>query len=102
MNLVPRDWALAFLLFVAGLPAAEPDPRMVPPPNAVRGKLPGIPPTPAREATKAFRVLDGLAMDLLAAEPLVASPVAMTYDENGRAYVCEMRLDGSILRHFSG
>ena len=30
-------------------------------------------------------------MDLLAAEPLVASPVAMTYDENGRAYVCEMR-----------
>ena len=30
-------------------------------------------------------------MDLLAAEPLVASPVAMAYDENGRAYVCEMR-----------
>ncbi len=29
--------------FVAGLPVAEPDPRMVPPPNAVRGKLPGIP-----------------------------------------------------------
>lgn len=30
-------------------------------------------------------------MDLLAVEPLVASPVAMAYDENGRAYVCEMR-----------
>jgi putative membrane-bound dehydrogenase-like protein len=70
---------------------AEPDPRMVPPPNAVRGKLPGIPPTPARDAAKTFRVLDGFRMDLLAAEPLVASPVAMTYDENGRAYVCEMR-----------
>ena len=25
-------------------------------------------------------------MDLLAAEPMVASPVAMAYDENGRAY----------------
>ncbi len=30
-------------------------------------------------------------MDLLAAEPLVASPVAMAYDENGSAFVCEMR-----------
>src|ERR1043166_6036185 len=71
--------------------AAEPDPRMVPPPHAIRGKLPGIAPAPAPEAAKSFRVLDGFRMDLLAAEPLVASPVAMTYDENGRAYVCEMR-----------
>lgn len=30
-------------------------------------------------------------MQLLATEPLVASPVAMEYDENGRAYVAEMR-----------
>jgi hypothetical protein len=29
-------------------------------------------------------------MELLAGEPMVASPVAMAYDENGRAYVCEM------------
>ena len=71
--------------------AAEPDPRMVPPPNAVRGRLLSIPPTAASDAGKTFRVLDGFRMDLLAAEPLVASPVAMTYDENGRAYVCEMR-----------
>ncbi|HMJ66860.1 MAG TPA: hypothetical protein VK615_16075, partial [Candidatus Binatia bacterium] len=72
-------------------PAAEQDPRMVAPPDAVSGRLPGIAPTPARDAAKTIRVLDGFRMDLLAAEPLVASPVAMTYDENGRAYVCEMR-----------
>ncbi|HYV31945.1 MAG TPA: PVC-type heme-binding CxxCH protein, partial [Candidatus Binatia bacterium] len=71
--------------------AAEQDPRMVAPPNAVRGRLPGIAPIPARDAAKTFLVLDGFRMDLLAAEPLVASPVAMTYDENGRAYVSEMR-----------
>ena len=59
--------------------------------GAVTGKLPAVPPTPAKEAAKKFKVLDGFRMDLLAAEPLVASPVAMTYDENGRAYVCEMR-----------
>ena len=95
-----RKETLNLILFIASLLtsaatnrslAAEQDPRMVAPPNAVHGKLPGIPPTPARDAAKTFRVLDGFRMDLLAAEPLVASPVAMTYDENGRAYVCEMR-----------
>src|ERR1051325_8965636 len=83
--------ALMLGFFTVSVFAAEQDPRMVPPPDAVRGKLPSIPPTPAREAAKTFRVLDGFRMDLLASEPLVASPVAMTYDENGRAYVCEMR-----------
>jgi putative membrane-bound dehydrogenase-like protein len=95
-----RSEALALIFFIVGLLtsapthlslAAEQDPRMVAPPNAVRGRLPDIAPTPARDAAKNFRVLDGFHMDLLAAEPLVASPVAMAYDENGRAYVCEMR-----------
>jgi putative membrane-bound dehydrogenase-like protein len=71
--------------------AADQDPRMVAPSNALTRRLPVTPPTPARDAAKSFRVLDGFRMDLLAAEPLVASPVAMTYDEDGRAYVCEMR-----------
>ena len=53
--------------------------------------LPRIPPKSAAGEAKTFRVLDGFRMELLAAEPLVASPVAMAYDENGRAYVCEMR-----------
>ena len=77
--------------FVVSVFAAEQDPRMIAPRNAVSGKLPSAPPTPAREAAKTFRVLDGFRMDLLAAEPMVASPVAIAYDENGRAYVCEMR-----------
>jgi putative membrane-bound dehydrogenase-like protein len=40
---------------------------------------------------KRFEVLDGFRMDLLAHEPMVTSPVAIEYDENGRAYVLEMR-----------
>lgn len=59
--------------------------------NAVKQTLPRVPPTAPADASATFRVLDGFTMDLLAAEPFVASPVAMTYDENGRAYVCEMR-----------
>src|SRR5882672_9186560 len=82
---------VSLLTSAATCHAAEQDPRMVAPPNAVRGRLPSSAPTPAGDATKTFRVLDGFRMDLLAAEPLVASPVAMAYDENGRAYVCEMR-----------
>src|SRR5437773_145997 len=94
VGLVPSFFGALILLMTSpkhlGL-AAEQDQRMVAPHNAVRAKLPSIAPTPARDAAKTFRVLDGFRMDLLAAEPLVASPVAMTYDENGRAYVCEMR-----------
>ncbi|MEZ5386043.1 MAG: c-type cytochrome [Prosthecobacter sp.] len=52
-----------------------------------------FPTTPAvepKDAAKTFHVLDGFEMQLIAAEPLVADPVAITYDADGRAYVCEM------------
>ncbi|MES2593850.1 MAG: PVC-type heme-binding CxxCH protein [Verrucomicrobiota bacterium] len=52
--------------------------------------FPTTPPTEAKEAEKTFHVLNGFEMQLIAAEPLVTDPVAITYDENGRAYVCEM------------
>jgi putative membrane-bound dehydrogenase-like protein len=64
---------------------------MAAPASGIVEKLPSVPPkTPAEEAAS-FRIQDGFRMELIAAEPLVTSPVAMTYDENGRAYVCEMR-----------
>jgi putative membrane-bound dehydrogenase-like protein len=91
LSVNPRPALLIIFISSAGCFGADIDPRMIPPPNAITNKLPSIPPTPATEAAKTFRVLDGFRMDLLASEPLVASPVAMTYDENGRAYVCEMR-----------
>ena len=89
----PRSLVLVFasLVLCAQVLAEEKTLMSKPDSGAVTGKLPAVPPTPATEAAKTFKVLDGFRMDLLAAEPLVASPVAMTYDENGRAYVCEMR-----------
>ncbi len=53
-------------------------------------KFPTTPPTAPQNAAKTFHVLDGFEMQLIAAEPLVTDPVAITYDEDGRAYVCEM------------
>jgi putative membrane-bound dehydrogenase-like protein len=74
--------ALPFALLSS--PAA---PHQVPP---AAERLPRIPPKEPAEALKTFQTLDGFRMDLLASEPLVTSPVAMAYDENGLAYVVEM------------
>src|SRR5204863_2027852 len=40
-------------------------------------------------AIKKFEVPRGLKVDLWAAEPMLANPVAFNFDERGRAYVCE-------------
>src|SRR5882724_1594860 len=40
-------------------------------------------------AIKRFQVMPGLRVDLWAAEPMLANPVAFNFDERGRAYVCE-------------
>ena len=61
--------------------------------TAFGAEVPQFPSTPPTEATatgKSFHVLDGFEMQLLAAEPDVMDPVAITYDEDGRAFVCEM------------
>lgn len=60
----------------AQLPAAEP--------------LPRVPPTEPKDVGAKFHTKHGFTMDLLAAEPLTTDPVAITYDENGRAWVVEM------------
>jgi putative membrane-bound dehydrogenase-like protein len=43
------------------------------------------------EALKAFEVVPGLRVELVAAEPLVASPCAIAFDSKGRLFVAENR-----------
>jgi putative membrane-bound dehydrogenase-like protein len=52
--------------------------------------IPRLPPLQPAEAVGSFKTLAGFRMELLAAEPLLTSPVAGAYDENGRLYVAEM------------
>jgi quinoprotein glucose dehydrogenase len=40
-------------------------------------------------AMKGFQVWPGLKLDLWAAEPLLANPVAFNFDEHGRVFLCE-------------
>src|SRR6516165_10328449 len=59
--------------------------------NQYAGELPHIPPMSPAESLKAFRLHPGLRIELAAAEPLLASPVALDFDEDGRLYVAEFR-----------
>src|SRR5207248_3874964 len=51
--------------------------------------LPRVKPLGPAESARQFDVRPGFRVELVAAEPLVRSPVAMDFDENGRLYVAE-------------
>ena len=55
------------------------------------GELPRIAPLEPDEALNSFEVETGFRIESAAAEPLVVDPVAMSFDEDGRLYVVEMR-----------
>lgn len=57
----------------------------------LRFKLPPPKPLSPEEAMKAFAVEKGFRIELVASEPMIESPVAMSFDDQGRLYVCEMR-----------
>ncbi len=54
-------------------------------------ELPRIAPREPADALSLFEVNPGLKIELIAAEPLVNDPVAIDFDELGRAFVAEMR-----------
>src|SRR5262245_17395398 len=50
-----------------------------------------VAPTESRKASATFECQHDFSMQLVAAEPLLTDPVDLAYDEDGRAYVVEMR-----------
>lgn len=54
-------------------------------------ELPRIPPLEPKAALATLKVQPGFRVEQVAAEPLVASPVAIAWDERGRMFVVEMR-----------
>jgi putative membrane-bound dehydrogenase-like protein len=53
--------------------------------------LPRVSPTEPAKAVDTFEIKKGFKLELAACEPLVASPVAIAFDERGRIFVVEMR-----------
>ncbi len=76
-----RRWILLFAALLA-LPVVAED---------FSDELPRIPPTEPADTIEHFSVADGFRIELVASEPLIASPVAIEWDADGRMYVCEMR-----------
>jgi len=54
-------------------------------------ELPRIAPTEPAAALSTFDIAAGFQLQLVASEPLLATPVAIEWDADGAMYVCEMR-----------
>jgi putative membrane-bound dehydrogenase-like protein len=74
--------AVATASRAADQPAGDPD---------YSRDLPRIPQTAPADAPATMRIRPGFALDLAVAEPLLASPVAIAWDEDARLFVAEMR-----------
>src|SRR5437764_2393419 len=82
---------LAALLFCTSLPGADPA-KDKPKPGGEKdysAELPRIPPREPAEAVKSFKLRPGFRIELVASEPLIRSPVALDFDEDGRLFVFE-------------
>ncbi len=77
---------LALWLVTAGLSAQD----TALPDEADEPTIRRLEPTPPKQAAKTLSALRGFRADLIAHEPLLRDPVAITYDENGAMYAVEM------------
>jgi putative heme-binding domain-containing protein len=57
----------------------------------LKAKMATTPPLTPAEALKHMKVPDGLAVDLIAAEPVVRQPLYLTFDERGRMWAVQYR-----------
>jgi putative membrane-bound dehydrogenase-like protein len=53
-------------------------------------ELPRYPPVEPNNAVATWKVKPGFKLELVAHEPQVSDPIAVTFDERGRMFVCEM------------
>jgi mono/diheme cytochrome c family protein/glucose/arabinose dehydrogenase len=84
--------SIACLLLAAAAPAQRGDqPGEPQPPLPADLVVPPAPVLSAAQAQASFTLPEGLRIELVASEPLVEDPVAMTFGPDGRLWVVEMR-----------
>jgi mono/diheme cytochrome c family protein/glucose/arabinose dehydrogenase len=57
----------------------------------IKFKLPPPPVLTPEETIKTFKLPPGFKAEVVASEPMIEAPVAISWDDQGRLYVCEMR-----------
>src|SRR5262245_25292252 len=82
-------FGILFIAWADGGPTPQADAQPADQEEGYAAELPRIPPKGPAEALEAFRVHPGFRIELATAEPLLASPVALDFDEDGRLYVAE-------------
>jgi putative membrane-bound dehydrogenase-like protein len=71
--------------------APPPEPAADQPKDDLKARLKPVPPKTPAEALRTFETLPDFEMQIVAAEPMVRSPIAAAIDEDGALYVAEMR-----------
>jgi mono/diheme cytochrome c family protein/glucose/arabinose dehydrogenase len=75
-----------------GLPAVALNEKNAGPTEVeIKFKLPPPKPLTAEEALKTFKIEKGFRVELVATEPMVEAPIAISFDDQGRMFVVEMR-----------
>lgn len=88
---VPKSLAVAAAGLLT-LPALALNPKNAGPAEvALKFKLPPPAPLSPEQAQQSFRLEKGFRIELVAAEPMIEAPVAVSFDDRGRLYVVEMR-----------
>ncbi|MEO6137031.1 MAG: dehydrogenase, partial [Ginsengibacter sp.] len=95
MKIIVRYFPLLFLAFLFFIAMGESCTQSTIVVNSsdsllVRKNLPASPVLSAEESIKKMHIEDGFTVKLVAAEPLVIAPVAMSFDSKGRLWVVEM------------
>jgi mono/diheme cytochrome c family protein/glucose/arabinose dehydrogenase len=86
VNRFAMSWRVAICLGLLAPLSAPSDDRSA----GSRAAQP-VPALSPEQALDTFQLAAGLRMELVAGEPMVQDPVAMTFDEDGRLWVVEMR-----------
>jgi len=84
-----RSFATVGLAFIL-LSLTQAEPPKEKSKEAIPEELPRIPPKGPAESVKLFEINPNFRIELAAAEPLVQSPVAAEFDEEGRLFVVEL------------
>lgn len=84
-------WLLLLITCLAGCRQGADSNENVKDSLAIREEYATSPVRSPEEALKAMQLEEGFTIELAAAEPLVNTPVALTFDERGRLWVVEMQ-----------
>lgn len=89
-NLLPRLLASLLLTTAVGFAQNGDKPGEKQESRVPKEKIPANPPLSPEAALKTFKLPPGFRMEVVAAEPLVETPIAMQWDAEGRLWVVEV------------